>query len=102
MFGSIVGWMLRRRALRRGGERLDVVLEWAPGLGQFQATDVTGMRNRLASRRLSDRKKTVIDCIDRPDLAGGEGEAAIILATVCRRIDWHRQPHIWIGSPPGH
>ena len=39
---------------------------------------------------MSDREKTVIDCIDRPDLAGGQGEAAAILATACRRIDWHR------------
>ena len=39
---------------------------------------------------MSDRKKTAIDCIDRPDLAGGEGEAATVLATACRRIDWHK------------
>ena len=39
---------------------------------------------------MSDREKTVIDCIDRPALAGGEGEAATILATACRRIDWHK------------
>ena len=39
---------------------------------------------------MSDREKTAIDCIDRPDLAGGEGEAATVLATACRRIDWHR------------
>ena len=39
---------------------------------------------------MSDTEKTVIDCIDRPDLAGGEGEAAAVLATACRRIDWHR------------
>ena len=39
---------------------------------------------------MSDREKTVIDCIDRPDLAGGEGEAATVLATACRRIDWHK------------
>ena len=39
---------------------------------------------------MSDREKTVIDCIDRPSLAGGEGEAATIVATACRRIDWHR------------
>ena len=39
---------------------------------------------------MSDREKTVIDCIDRPDLAGGVGEVATILATACRRIDWHR------------
>ena len=39
---------------------------------------------------MSDLEKTVIDCIDRPSLAGGEGEAAAILATACRRIDWHK------------
>ena len=39
---------------------------------------------------MSDREKTAIDCIDRSDLAGGEGEAATILATACRRIDWHK------------
>ena len=39
---------------------------------------------------MSDREKTVIDCIDRPALSGGEGEAATILATACRRIDWHK------------
>ncbi len=39
---------------------------------------------------MSDREKTVIDCIDRPGLAGGEGEAAAILATACRRINWDR------------
>ncbi len=39
---------------------------------------------------MSDREKTVIDCIDRPDLAGGEGEAATVLATACRNIDWYK------------
>lgn len=39
---------------------------------------------------MSDREKTVIDCIDRPDLSGGEGEAATVLATACRRIDWNK------------
>jgi predicted transcriptional regulator of viral defense system len=39
---------------------------------------------------MSDREKTAIDCIDRPDLAGGVGEAAIILATATRRFDWHK------------
>ncbi|MGO9096951.1 MAG: type IV toxin-antitoxin system AbiEi family antitoxin domain-containing protein [Bryobacteraceae bacterium] len=37
---------------------------------------------------LSDREKTAIDCVDRPDLAGGVGEAAYILATASRRFDW--------------
>ncbi|MDE0192014.1 MAG: transcriptional regulator [Gammaproteobacteria bacterium] len=39
---------------------------------------------------MSDREKTVIDCIDRPSLAGGEGETATITAVACRRMDWHR------------
>ena len=39
---------------------------------------------------MSDREKTAIDCIDRPRLAGGAGEAATILAMTCRRIDWHK------------
>ncbi len=37
---------------------------------------------------ISDREKTAIDCIDRPELAGGTGEAAYILATASRRFDW--------------
>jgi predicted transcriptional regulator of viral defense system len=37
---------------------------------------------------ISDREKTAIDCIDRPALAGGVGEAATILAAATRRFDW--------------
>ena len=39
---------------------------------------------------MSDCEKTVLDCIDRPRLAGGEGEAAVILAVACRRLDWNK------------
>jgi predicted transcriptional regulator of viral defense system len=39
---------------------------------------------------MSDREKTVIDCIDRPDLAGDIGEAAQIFATAVRRFDWNK------------
>ena len=39
---------------------------------------------------MSDREKTAIDCIDRPRLVGGEGEAAMIFAAACRRIDWKK------------
>ena len=39
---------------------------------------------------MSDREKTAIDCVDRPRLAGGEGEAAMIFAVACRRIDWQK------------
>ena len=37
---------------------------------------------------LSDREKTVIDCVDRPDLAGGIGEVARIIARAARELDW--------------
>ena len=49
---------------------------------------------------MSDREKTAIDCIDRPRLAGGEGEAATILAMACRRIDWRKAVSYleWLGS----
>lgn len=39
---------------------------------------------------MSDREKTAIDCIDRPRLAGGEGEVALIFAVACRSIDWQK------------
>ena len=39
---------------------------------------------------LSDWEKTAIDCIDRPELAGGVGEAASILAAATRRADWEK------------
>jgi predicted transcriptional regulator of viral defense system len=39
---------------------------------------------------LSDREKTVLDCLDRPTLAGGLGEAAQIFATGVRRFDWKK------------
>ena len=39
---------------------------------------------------MSDREKTAIDCIDRPRLAGGEGEAAAIFAMACRKFDYRK------------
>jgi len=49
----------------------------------FESVDVLGYKVMI-----SDREKTAIDCIDRPALAGGVGEAATILATASRRFDW--------------
>jgi predicted transcriptional regulator of viral defense system len=49
----------------------------------FGPVDVLGYQVMI-----SDREKTAIDCINRPELAGGEGEAAYILATASRRFDW--------------
>lgn len=51
----------------------------------FQPIDVLGYKVMM-----SDREKTGIDCIDRPDLAGGIGEAGTIFATACRRFDWNK------------
>ena len=51
----------------------------------FGPVDVLGYKVMM-----SDREKTVIDCIDRPELAGGAGEAAYILATASRRFDWQK------------
>lgn len=39
---------------------------------------------------MSDREKTLLDCIERPELAGGIGEMAQIFATAARRLDWKK------------
>jgi predicted transcriptional regulator of viral defense system len=51
----------------------------------FESVDVLGHNVMI-----SDREKTAIDCVDRPALAGGAGEAASILATASRRFDWNK------------
>ena len=40
--------------------------------------------------KMSDHEKTVIDCLDRPELAGGIAEAAIILGSASGRLNWQR------------
>jgi hypothetical protein len=49
----------------------------------FGPVDVLGFKVMM-----SDREKTAIDCIDRPGLAGGVGESALILTAASRRFDW--------------
>jgi predicted transcriptional regulator of viral defense system len=39
---------------------------------------------------LSDREKTAIDCVDRPDLCGGLVEAAYIFGRASSKVDWDR------------
>jgi predicted transcriptional regulator of viral defense system len=51
----------------------------------FAPVDIFGY-----SVMISDREKTAIDCIDRPELAGGVGEAVSILAVASRRFDWRK------------
>ena len=51
---------------------------------------------------MSDIEKTAIDCVDRPDLSGGIGEAAAIVAATSRRGEWHKTIDYLerIGSKP--
>jgi predicted transcriptional regulator of viral defense system len=51
----------------------------------FERVDVLGYKVMI-----SDREKTAIDCVDRPSLAGGVGEAASILGNATRRFDWRK------------
>jgi len=71
---------------RRVGEARVRIVNPAPGkFFGFGPVDVLGYRVMI-----SDREKTAIDCIDRPPLAGGACEAAYILATASRRLDWSK------------
>jgi len=51
--------------------------------------DPAGVRRMLASLGRNIATEATLGTLGA-DLAGGEGEAAIILATACRRIDWHK------------
>jgi len=39
---------------------------------------------------MSDRKKTIIDCVDRLRFAGGVSEVRQMLAAASRRLDWQK------------
>lgn len=52
-----------------------------------------GNRRELRSEtfiRVTDREKTIVDCLDRPDLSGGVGEAAKALIEGDGALDWER------------
>jgi predicted transcriptional regulator of viral defense system len=74
---------MRLRAREVGEARVRIVNPSANKFFGFEPVDVLGYKVMI-----SDREKTAIDCIDRPALAGGVGEAATILATASRRFDW--------------
>jgi predicted transcriptional regulator of viral defense system len=76
---------LHVRDRRVGDADVRIVNPAAKKFFGFAAVDVLGYKVMM-----SDREKTVIDCIDRPELSGGEGEAAYILATASRRLDWEK------------
>src|ERR1700722_7410408 len=71
------------RARRVGEAQVRIVNPKPDKFFGFDAVDVLGYKVMI-----SDREKTAIDCIDRPALAGGAGEAATILAAATRRFDW--------------
>ena len=74
---------VRVRARRVGEGRVRIVSPKQGKFFGFGPVEVFGYKVMM-----SDREKTAIDCIDRPALAGGEAEAASILATASRRLDW--------------
>ena len=74
---------VRLRAREVGEARVRIVNPSENKFFGFEPVDVLGYKVMI-----SDREKTAIDCIDRPELAGGVGEAATILATASRRFDW--------------
>jgi predicted transcriptional regulator of viral defense system len=39
---------------------------------------------------ISDLEKTVIDCVDRPDCAGGMGEVSSVISRAARKLDWEK------------
>jgi predicted transcriptional regulator of viral defense system len=52
-----------------------------------------GIVQRMSVRRhipITDREKTVIDALDRPDLCGGIRHLAVALLDRCTQIDWDK------------
>jgi predicted transcriptional regulator of viral defense system len=79
-------WLVTPKHLRDrqiGKAQVRIVNPVARKFFGFSPTDVLGYKTNI-----SDLEKTVIDCIDRPELAGGIGETTYILATASRRFDW--------------
>jgi predicted transcriptional regulator of viral defense system len=76
---------MKVRARRVGESRVQIVNPKPEKFFGFASVDVLGHEVTM-----SDREKTAIDCIDRPELAGGAAEAAYILATASRRMDWQK------------
>ena len=74
---------VRLRAREVGESRVRIVNLTQRKFFGFAPVDVLGYKVMI-----SDREKTAIDCIDRPDLSGGVGEAAMIFGNACRRFDW--------------
>ncbi len=76
---------LRLRAREVGESHVRIVNLASKKFFGFEPVDVLGYKVMM-----SDREKTALDCVERPDLAGGVGEAAVILANASRRLDWNK------------
>jgi predicted transcriptional regulator of viral defense system len=76
---------VRLRGREVGESRVRIVNLSSTKFFGFEAVDVLGYKVMI-----SDREKTAIDCVDHPELAGGVGEAATVLATAARRFDWNK------------
>jgi len=74
---------VRLRARQVGEARVRIVNLSKNKFFGFDPVDVLGY-----TVIISDREKTAIDCIERPDRAGRVGEAATIFATASPRLDW--------------
>jgi len=48
------------------------------------------LRRRGEVLSVSDLERTVLDCLDRPELAGGVGGGVQVLESAGRRLDWDR------------
>lgn len=75
----------RRRERNLGDTRVRIITQAARKFFGFEPVDVLGYKVMM-----SDREKTALDCIDYSELAGGVGEAAMILASASRRFDWSK------------
>jgi predicted transcriptional regulator of viral defense system len=76
---------VRLRARAVGESRVRIVNLSSKKFFGFEPADVLGYKVMM-----SDREKTAVDCVERPDLAGGVGEAGVILANASRRFDWSK------------
>jgi predicted transcriptional regulator of viral defense system len=76
---------VRLRGRKIGKAQVRIVNPAANKFFGFEPVDVLGYKVMI-----SDREKTAIDCLDHPELAGGVGEAATILAMASRKCDWSK------------
>ena len=83
-----VVWLVASQHLRHRrvlNAEIKIVNPSAKKFFGFAAVEVLGFEVQM-----SDREKTAIDCVDRPDLSGGVSEAAYVLARACQKMDWQK------------